>query len=239
MSTQNASAVAITGGTAAGLTALAIRDTSAAFDVTLAGTSSTTLNAGRTLTLDMKNVAHTLAFNATANTITFPNTASYTLIGSGDTGTVTNAMLAGSIATSKLTALAHTASSVAAPTGTTSTTGLMMGLAGTITPTNSGTVHFSVCGDIANSALADGANVQLRTGTGTAPINGAALTGTIRGSLIKHTSPVAATKFPFCTQWTVTGLTLSTAVWIDVGLAAVTGGTASIADVDIVADEIP
>jgi hypothetical protein len=29
------------------------------------------------------------------------------------------------------------------------------------------------------------------------------------------------------------------AVWIDVGLAAVTGGTASIADVDIVADEIP
>jgi len=33
----------------------------------------------------MKNVAHTLAFNATANTITFPNTASYTLLGSLDT----------------------------------------------------------------------------------------------------------------------------------------------------------
>jgi hypothetical protein len=93
---------AVTGGTASGLTGLAIRDTSAAFDVTLAGTSSTSLSAGRTLTLDMKNVAHTLAFNATANTITFPNTASYTLIGSGDTGTVTNTMLAGSIADSKL-----------------------------------------------------------------------------------------------------------------------------------------
>jgi hypothetical protein len=116
---------------------------------------------------------------------------------------------------------------------------VMMGLAGTITPTASGKVHFSVCGDIANSVIADGSNVQLRTGTGTAPINGAALTGTTRGSLVKHTSPVAATKFPFCVQYTVTGLTLATAVWIDVGLAAVTGGNASIADVDIVADEMP
>jgi hypothetical protein len=94
----------IAGGTATGLTGLAIRDTSAAFDVTLAGTSSTALSAGRTLTLDMKNVAHTLALSATANTITFPNTASYTVIGSGDTGTVTNTMLAGSIAASKLVA---------------------------------------------------------------------------------------------------------------------------------------
>lgn len=102
MSTQNASAIAITGGTAAGLTGLGIRDTSAAFDLTLAGTSSTALTAGRTLTFDMKNVAHTLAFNATANTITFPNTASYTLVGSGDSGTVTNTMLAGSITASKL-----------------------------------------------------------------------------------------------------------------------------------------
>jgi hypothetical protein len=86
-----------TSGTHTGVTGFGLRDTSAAFDVTLAATSSTALNAGRTLTLDMKNVAHTLAFNSTANTITFPNTASYTLIGSGDTGTVTNTMLAGGI----------------------------------------------------------------------------------------------------------------------------------------------
>ncbi len=72
----------VAGGAITGLTGLTIRDTSAAFDVTLAGTSSTALSADRTLTLDMKNVAHTLAFNATANTITFPNFASYTLLGS-------------------------------------------------------------------------------------------------------------------------------------------------------------
>lgn len=67
------------GSLATGLAGLAVRDTSAAFDVTLAGTSSTALTAGRALTLDMKNAAHTLAFNATANTITFPNIASYTV----------------------------------------------------------------------------------------------------------------------------------------------------------------
>lgn len=87
MATQNASAVAITGGTIAGLTGFAIRDTSAAFDVTIAATSGTALTAGRTLTLNMGNVAHTLAFGTTANTITFPNAASDTvaMLGVGNT----------------------------------------------------------------------------------------------------------------------------------------------------------
>lgn len=64
---------AVIGGT------VAIRDTSAAYDVTLAAVSSAALTAGRTLTLDMGNVAHTLAFGTTANTITFPNAASGTV----------------------------------------------------------------------------------------------------------------------------------------------------------------
>jgi hypothetical protein len=50
----------IAAGTATGLTGLAVRDTSAAFDVTIAATSSTTLTAGRTLTLDMVNGARTV-----------------------------------------------------------------------------------------------------------------------------------------------------------------------------------
>jgi hypothetical protein len=98
MATQAASSVAITGGTATGLTGLAIRDTTAAFDVTLAATStSATLTAGRTQTLDVGNVAHTIKLGTTTNTITFPNLSSYTVITSGDTGSVTNTMLAGSI----------------------------------------------------------------------------------------------------------------------------------------------
>src|SRR5207253_1145302 len=68
----------ILGGTHTAITGLGIRDTSAAFDVTVAAVSSAALTAGRTLTLDMGNVAHTLAFGTTANTITFPNAASGT-----------------------------------------------------------------------------------------------------------------------------------------------------------------
>lgn len=70
----------ITGGSHVALTGLGIRDTSAAFDVTIAATSSGALTAGRTLTLNMGNVAHTLAFGSTANTITFPNAASYNVL---------------------------------------------------------------------------------------------------------------------------------------------------------------
>ena len=54
------SAAAFTSGTLSGLTGLAIRDTSAAFDVTLAATSSTTLTAGRILTFDVVNAARTI-----------------------------------------------------------------------------------------------------------------------------------------------------------------------------------
>jgi len=88
MATQNASGVAITGGTLAGLTGLAIRDTSAAFDVTIAGTSSTPLTLGRTLTVDMVNASATLKLgsnfigNGTA-TVTGTNTGDQTLAGLG------------------------------------------------------------------------------------------------------------------------------------------------------------
>lgn len=51
---------AINGGTATALTGLAVRDTSAAFDVTIAATSSTALTAGRTLTLNMVNAARSI-----------------------------------------------------------------------------------------------------------------------------------------------------------------------------------
>lgn len=60
MATQAANAVAITGGTIAGLTGLAVRDTSAAFDVTIAAVSSVALTAGRTLTVDVVNGARML-----------------------------------------------------------------------------------------------------------------------------------------------------------------------------------
>lgn len=50
----------INGGTADSLTSLSVRDTSAAFDVTLASTSSVTLNAARSVTLDVVNASRTI-----------------------------------------------------------------------------------------------------------------------------------------------------------------------------------
>lgn len=78
----------IAGGSITGLTALAIRDTSAAFDVTLAATSSTPLSAGRTLTIDMVNAARTvsLAGNLTlAGAFTTSGANSLTLTTTGST----------------------------------------------------------------------------------------------------------------------------------------------------------
>jgi hypothetical protein len=58
IATQAASAVAITGGTIAGITGFGIRSTGAAFDLTLA--SSEVFTAGRTLTITLNDAARTL-----------------------------------------------------------------------------------------------------------------------------------------------------------------------------------
>jgi hypothetical protein len=134
---------------------------------------------------------------------------------------------------------ARTAASPSAPSGTTSTTGLMMGLAVAITPLVSGNLEIKLVGSIANATATDGAKAQLRYGTGTAPANGAALTGTTSGSLVEATQLLAAQKVPFALLGYVSGLTLGTAYWVDVGLAAITGGTATITDLYIFVEEKP
>lgn len=124
------------------------------------------------------------------------------------------------------------------PTGTADTTGKMMGLAGTITPATTGKILVIISGDISNGTILDGGKVQIRMGTGTAPANGDALTGTAYGGLVRSNTAVAGEFLPFSLNAIVSGLTLSTAYWIDVGLAAITGGTASVADISISAIEL-
>src|SRR5439155_2819066 len=124
------------------------------------------------------------------------------------------------------------------PVGTASTTGVMMGLAGSITPNRTGNVLIIISGDIFNNTINDGGTVQIRTGTGTAPINGAALTGTVRGGTPATTAAVGSEKSPFSVNAVVTGLTLGTAVWLDLGVAAVIGGTATVENISISAVEV-
>ena len=108
ISSQAASNVTITGGTLAGLTGLAIRDTSAAYDVTLAAVSFPALDAGKTLTLNMGNASNSLIFSA-ASSITFPS-GTKTLLANSDSfilGSTTIALnrLSGAMGLASITSL--------------------------------------------------------------------------------------------------------------------------------------
>jgi len=106
IATQAASAVAITGGTATGLTGLGIRSTGAAFDLTLA--TSEALSAGRTLSFNVGNSDRTLTIPATgtvallgtANNFTAgqtiaPSSAATCLTLTGGTVTTSNPLISG------------------------------------------------------------------------------------------------------------------------------------------------
>lgn len=109
----------------------------------------------------------------------------------------------------------------------------MAGLAGAITPATSGRIMITISGDMDNSTSNDGVQVQIRYGTGGAPSSGGNLTGTTVGGAVNMVSNSSSNRIPFTCNAVVTGLTVGTAYWIDLGLAAITGGTARIRDISI------
>lgn len=126
------------------------------------------------------------------------------------------------------------------PSGTTDTTGKMMGLAGSITPAISGKIVLTINGTIASSGASDGAKIQLSYGTSAAPANAAAITGTQVGArlTVANNASTAALAVPYSITAVITGLTPGTAYWLDVTLAAITAGTATITTNSITAYEI-
>jgi hypothetical protein len=117
------------------------------------------------------------------------------------------------------------------PTGIASLGGLMSGVgaACTITPKFSTRLNVNFNGSISNTVAADGASSTIRFGVGTPPVNGAALTGTVVGSaVVANPMQSAGGLMPFSIEAIVTGLTPGIPVWLDLSLAAVTGGTASL-----------
>ena len=122
--------------------------------------------------------------------------------------------------------------SVAAPVGTSSTTFVMQGLDLSVTATIATKLLLSVSGDVANSLNNGETDMQLFYGTGTPPVNGAALTGTALGSMLRYEASTGGSVGPFAKTVVVTGLTLGTTYWFDVGLKVVTGN-GSIANVDL------
>lgn len=109
----------------------------------------------------------------------------------------------------------------------------------TITPVATGRVVFFISGDQVQSLTADGVTIKLAVGTIPAnDTNGAAAFGTVIGSTHTWTALTGNLQTPFALQATTTGLALSTAVWFDVQIADVTGGTASLKNVTCSAHEM-
>lgn len=133
--------------------------------------------------------------------------------------------------------LARVTAAPSAPTGTTSTAGVMMGLATAFTPVVTGKALITITGNMANDTVAYGASARMRYGTGTAPANGDAATGTGAGSDVSFLAAAAAQRVPFAISEYVSGLTIGTAYWFDLRLSAITGGTASLTNITVTVTE--
>jgi hypothetical protein len=128
--------------------------------------------------------------------------------------------------------------SPANPTGTTSATPVMMGLGSscTITPRSTGRVMFIINGGVTNTGSGNIITMNMRYGTGAAPANGAAGTGTqILNSPAVH-APGASFILPLNLVGYGTGLAIGTAVWFDLTGAA-SAGTSSYSNLTCMAIE--
>ena len=105
------------------------------------------------------------------------------------------------------------------PTATSSATLVMAGIGGTaaFTPAGTGRVMVEVTGQCWLATAATTCAVQAAYGTGGAPSNGAAATGTVCGTAYSMTpsSTGAGKALPFTASCILTGLTLATAYWVD------------------------
>jgi hypothetical protein len=128
-------------------------------------------------------------------------------------------------------AAASAQSVVASPTAPASTSAYkMQGLAGAFTPLRTGRVLITISGTIVaptGTTVDNGIMYQISYGTGGAPSNAAAVTGTQVGAVQKYTSAIAPTAaadvaVPFSHSVVVTGLTVGTAYWIDEAAESIT-----------------
>jgi hypothetical protein len=176
--------------------------------------------------------ANQIAQWTNATTVQGANMASLLTAGNGIaiTGT-TNATVSQSLTNAVLQA------TPTPPTGTTSATGVMMGLGTTckITPVYSTRVHLAFFGNASQNAVST-FSIQNRFGTGTAPANGAAPTGTLIGAVASGTSPTSGYQGSFATPVIISGLTPGTAYWFDLSLLT-SGGTSTINSVSCAIDE--
>jgi hypothetical protein len=110
----------------------------------------------------------------------------------------------------------------------------------TYTPVTSGKVALFFGGMVLNSTAAgDGVTLTARRGTGTPPANGAtAGLGTQVGVSQHFIASTTAGQQGWVIFTIVSGLSLNVPVWFDISIIAVTGGGATIKDVQFLAIEL-
>lgn len=126
------------------------------------------------------------------------------------------------------------------PTGTTSSTNVMMGLGVTtcrIAPTFSARLFVIFTGSIGNGSSSSATAARIRFGTGAGPANGAAATGTQVGNPLSATFPTGGQQIPFTLANVITGLTAGTTYWFDLGVNTGGTGTGSVSGLTCVAYE--
>lgn len=127
------------------------------------------------------------------------------------------------------------------PTGATSTSALVqmgLGTTCTITPSYGNRVFVQFTGAISNDNASKGGVVLASYGTGTAPGNNSAATGTQIGGQQRFIGGAAAQLFPFNAGGLLTGLTPGTAYWLDLQVMVLTGGTVAVSVVGCTAYEL-
>lgn len=143
----------------------------------------------------------------------------------------------------QLAACGTAAGTSAAPASTTSTTGVMMGLgliAGfSYTPKTSGNILVFIGGTASTATASTTATMTGKQGTGTAPSNAAAPSGTTFG-INQITTGLVGAGIGFIVMGKITGLAIGTAVWFDLVLATgVAADAASVKNLQCIVIEVP
>ena len=97
---------------------------------------------------------------------------------------------------------------------------------GTITPATSGRVLVTIAGTIKQATAAAADTFQIYYGTGGAPTNNTAPGGTAVGSTLAVTPANTTGYIPFTVTQVVTGLTVGTTYWFDLGVTTGSGSDA-------------
>ena len=123
------------------------------------------------------------------------------------------------------------------PATTASTTGVMSNLFATFTPKVTGRALVTVCGQMQSGTAGDGAKFDIRYGTSLIS-QGTAIGNTVVGTTKGITSSTANQPQSACNTVQITGLTINTKIFIQIGKYAVVGGTATFANFNVSVVEI-